>query len=121
MKSSASTRCAPALYRADQHSYILYPDRDVASFLSRNTLPADWRTRAPQLSAMADAGDTSLIVLDADGSAHFHADLTNAADLARRMNASDASARAAVLALWEDVFHHSRFTGRSRATDSRYA
>ncbi len=29
------------LYRADQHSYILYPDRDLPGFLAKNHLPAD--------------------------------------------------------------------------------
>ncbi len=31
---------ASALYRADQHSYTLYPDKDLAGFLDRNTFPA---------------------------------------------------------------------------------
>jgi hypothetical protein len=29
------------LYRADQHSYLLYPDRDVPGFLAKNTVPRE--------------------------------------------------------------------------------
>lgn len=103
------------LYRADQHSYLLYPDREIASFLTRNTLPAGWRQTAPRLAAMADAGDVALIVLDRNGGAHFQADLTNAGDVARRLEALAVAPtdRAPVLALWEEVFHHRAFTGRS--------
>ncbi len=32
---------ASDLYRADQHSYTLYPDKDLAGFLDRNTFPAE--------------------------------------------------------------------------------
>lgn len=103
------------LYRADQRSYLLYPDREIAPFLTRNTLPAGWRERAPRLAALADAGDASVIVFDRHGDAHFQADLTNAGDLARRLDALATAPgdRAAVLALWEQVFHHRAFTGRS--------
>ena len=101
------------LYRADQQSYLLYPDRVVKPFLSRNTLPADWRTQAPALAALVDSGDTRLVVLDGHGEAHFQADLTNAGDLSARLGPLPAEAQAAVLSLWEQVFGHSAFTGRS--------
>ncbi len=117
----AALRASP-LYRADQRSYMLYPDREIVPFLSHNTLPDDWRAQAPVLAQMAAAGDESLIALDTNDAAHFHPDFTNAADLARRMDTLGAEARwregtardrTAVLALWEQVFHHSAFTGRS--------
>ena len=101
------------LYREDQRSYILYPDRAIVPFLQRNTLPADWRKRSPFLASLADAGDTSVVIIDANGAAHFQSDLTNAADMAPSLAACRAGERESVLALWEDVFHHSRFTGRS--------
>ena len=103
------------LYREDQHSYMLYPDREIAPFLSRNTLPAGWRERCPLLAATAAAGENALIALDREGNAHFQADLTNAGDLGRRLDALAAPPRdrEAVLAIWEEIFHHSAFTGRS--------
>jgi len=112
------------LYRADQHSYLLYPDRAVPPFLSRNTLPSDWPAQAPLLCDLLAAGDRSLVLTDKNGDAHFHGDLTNAADLNARLDrlASDARwceavahNRGAILGLWEAVFNHSAFTGRSGA------
>jgi hypothetical protein len=109
-----------ALWRADQRSYILYPDREIAPFLSRNTLPDGWRTNAPVLAEMAQAGDESLIVLDDEGAAHFHPDFANAGDLGRRIDGAAARwkdglarDREAILGIWEEIFHHAAFTGRS--------
>ena len=110
------------LFRADQHSYLLYPDREIAPFLSRNTLPADWRGKIPSLAALAAAGNRDLLVVDENGNAHFHGDLVNAAGLETRLNHLAADARhakaverdrATLLELWETVFHHRAFTGRS--------
>lgn len=104
---------ASDLYRPDQNSYLLYPDRAVAPFLARNTLPDDWREQAPALAALVDGGATGIVVLDGEGGAHFQADLTNTSDLAPRLAALPAADRAEVRALWEQVFTHSAFTGRS--------
>ena len=110
------------LFRADQHSYMLYPDREVPSFFSRNMLPRDWAQKIPAIAALAANGDRKLIVSDENGEAHFHGDLVNATSLETRLNQLAADAgwnqaaqhdRAALLELWESVFHHSAFTGRS--------
>ena len=104
------------LYRADQRSYLLQPDREPPPFLDRNRLPDGWRQRVPGLAARADAGDRSVIVVDRNGHGHFQANLANARDLAAKLDAAGedlAAERAAVLDLWEEVFHHRQFTGRS--------
>jgi len=110
------------LYRADQHSYVLYPDRVLRPFLERNLLPSGAPRRAPLLAALVAAGDKRLVIADDDGRLHFQGDLTNVRDVEarlaalagerawRRMAVRD---HAAVLALWESVFKHSTFTGRS--------
>ncbi len=113
-----------SLYRKDQNSYLLYPDRDIASFLDRNTLPPDWEARAPGLAASIITGSRALVCLDDDGHAHFHPDLTNARDLQSRISelASEpvwgnllVAECDAILELWEQVFRHRSFTGRSGA------
>ncbi|HWB59047.1 MAG TPA: hypothetical protein VG733_06135, partial [Chthoniobacteraceae bacterium] len=110
------------MFRKDQQSYMLYPDREVPPFLARNTLPEDWEAKAPLLAALVNEGDRSVVVTDEDGRAHFHADLTNPGDLNARLDrlAADPkwadrvkSDRHAVQEIWESVFHHSEFTGRS--------
>ena len=104
------------LYRADQHSYRLYPDRRLPDFVEKNTLPPDALDRAPLLGRLLDAGDTSVVVRDGRGGLHFNGTFRNADDvrdaLAERPEASDAERRA-VLAVFEEVFDHRSFTGRS--------
>ena len=93
------------LYRPDQNSYMLYPDLVLPSFLTRNTI-----TTQPPLN------DPRIFVRDGRGEWHFQADLRNALDLAARLEALnvDGETRAATLALWEELFRHAEFTGRSR-------
>ncbi|MFM7205073.1 MAG: hypothetical protein ACKO4T_00170 [Planctomycetaceae bacterium] len=103
------------LFRPDQRSYMLQPDRDLERFLDGNRLPDDWRDRCPTLAATAAEGTSDIVVLDCRGDARFHADLANDRDLATRLAAAgiDADETAAVLNLWEQVFRHAAFTGRS--------
>ena len=112
----AAMRFSP-LYREDQNSYLLYPDRTITPFLERNILPADWKARIPRLAEAVLAGDRELIRIDSHGLAHFHPDLTNTRDLVAKLDqlACAESDRAGVLGLWESVFRHRSFTGRSGA------
>jgi len=111
----AALRDSP-LYRPDQRSYLLQPDREPAPFLERNRLPPDWRDRVGRLAALVEDGAAGVIVVDDGGTARFHADLANATDLEaalERIDGIPAAERAAVLELWEEVFRHGEFTGRS--------
>ena len=92
------------LYRADQHSYLLYPDRPSLPFLRRNTIPG-----APPLI------DPALFVVDGEGAWHFQADLSTLADVDDRLDAIDAppALREEVRDLWRATFAHGTFTGRS--------
>jgi hypothetical protein len=103
------------LYRPDQRSYLLQADRQLQPFLDRNRLPADWRERCPGIAARVAAGTTTLVVVDARGDAHFHADLTNDRDLQAALAAEGHSQSEwrALQDLWEEVFDHASFTGRS--------
>jgi hypothetical protein len=94
-----------SLYRADQTSYLLYPDMDLPSLFEKNTLP-----EPPPLE------DARLFTRDRTGGWHFQGDIRNVADVAARLDAAGASrqVRATVLDLWERTFHHAEFTGRSR-------
>jgi hypothetical protein len=113
---------ASALYRADQHSYLLYPDRELPGFLERNVIPAAEVAGNPLAAALLAANDARLIVRDALGRHRFHADLVNADALQARLrtlaaepawSALVAQHGAALEHLYESVFHHRAFTGRS--------
>ena len=113
---------ASELYRADQNSYMLNPDREIAPLLSRNRLPDSAVKTAPVLAELLAANDRTVVVADKNGTLHFQADLTNASDLAKcldrlatqaKWSASISRDRQAVLDIWEKVFLHKEFTGRS--------
>jgi len=120
--SLLSSLRSSTLYRADQHSYLLYPDRTIQPFLERNTLPTHWEKQIPQLAEIVEHGDRSLIRRDSRGRAHFHPDLTNTRDLQSlidrltaepRWHDALSTDRSGLLGLWEQVFRHQSFTGRS--------
>jgi len=109
------------LYCADRCSYLLQPEQEIPHFLRRNRLSED-ALRLPLFAAMVAAGDRRVVAIDENGQAHFHADLTNATDLARLLDRIAAESRwkplierdrSAVLDCWEAVFRHRSFTGRS--------
>ncbi|NOR35603.1 MAG: hypothetical protein GQ577_02545 [Woeseiaceae bacterium] len=108
------------MFRADQNSFMLYPDRDLPGFLNKNTVPESDATSIPLLRHMLDTGDDRIIQRDAAGGLRFSADCTSAGELGRRLDDlvaeygnEIASARKSVLSLYEDVFNHKAFTGRS--------
>ncbi|MBI2511959.1 MAG: hypothetical protein HYV96_08270 [Opitutae bacterium] len=110
------------LHRADQRSYLLYPDRQLAGFLARNTIPPEAVASSPLLNALLAAGDDRVVVRDAVGAHRFQADLANAdalrerlAQLAREPRWSELvrAHGAAAEEVYEQVFHHRAFTGRS--------
>ena len=109
------------LYRADVDSYLLYPDRDLPSFLEKNRINALRVESSELLSAMLSSGDERIVSRDSSGVYRFNGDFRNSADVAPVLSKlkneySDAcsdEAIAEVLALFEDTFNHRKFTGRS--------
>jgi hypothetical protein len=108
---------AGALYRPDQNSYLLYPDRELPLFLDKGVLPAGAAERSELLTTMLRRDDRRIVVRDGQGTVRFHADLRNAADLAAVLGALTEPVAAAetplILDLYEEVFDHESFTGRS--------
>ena len=110
-----------AVYRPDQHSFMLYPDRDLPTFLEKNRIPDEAITAIPLLQSLIDEGDDSIASRDRDGICRFNGDFVNRQNLrealdelaaTRDADAVDA-ARKPLEALYEQVFNHQAFTGRS--------
>ncbi len=113
---------ASALYRADQHSYILYPDRELPGFLAKNSVPAELVQELPLVRQLDARGDRSVLLRDANGAYHFAGTFRNAQGVAdalanlRRdpeLTALVDSDGPRLLDLFEATFHHASFTGRS--------
>ncbi len=105
-----------ALYRPDQRSYMLYPNRRRPSFLEKNNLPADTLT-LPVVQRLLSDHATDILVQDCEGGVHFNAGFNNADFLARAIDASQeivsAEERQQLLDIYERMFNHHAFTGRS--------
>ena len=112
---------ASRLYRADQASYILYPDHPLPRFLEKNTFSADAVAASPLLSALHQAGDQRILSQDEAGQFHFNAAFRNAEFLKEALAGLTEGAYAGLVAretpqvldLYERVFDHQSFTGRS--------
>lgn len=111
-----------SLYRADQHTYLLYPNRELPGFRHKNNIVAAQVADVGLAAALAAAGDGRLLVRDEAGDYHFNGRFRNAADvaavlddLAREPAYSDLTAvdRKRILDLFEATFNHRAFTGRS--------
>jgi hypothetical protein len=110
------------LYRPDQHSYMLYPNRQLPGFLEKNQVPAAAIADSSLVAALTAANDRRLLIWDDAGVYHFNGDFRNAGDAARVLDelAQEpafaqlvAADRAFVLDLFEATFDHRTFTGRS--------
>ncbi len=108
------------LYRADQRSFMLYPDRPLPGFLEKNRIPAGAVEKLALLQRMIAARDDRIVSRDADECYRFNADFTNVGDLDAQLDALPClygddveAARGPLRALFESVFRHREFTGRS--------
>ena len=110
------------LFRADQHTYILYPDRTLPGLLERNRMTAAQVGGLALVAALVEGGERSLFVRDEDGHIHFSGHLRNVKGVTAALEGLKRQPRYAALAeaeaakiesLFENVFRHSEFTGRS--------
>ncbi len=113
---------ASSLFRADQYSYLLYPDRDLPRFTEKNNIPTKLVQESKLLNRLLLEHDSNIISTDKLGAHHFNSSFRNAADLRNALNALSATAygelnkeneKEQILAIYEEMFDHQSFTGRS--------
>ncbi len=110
-----------ALYRPDQKSFVLYPNRRPTRFRDKNRIPSGASGSA--VVALADS-PVDLVARDDNGDLRFAARLRSARvldeeldRLADQPELADivAGGRSELLAAYETVFDHRSFTGRSQS------
>jgi hypothetical protein len=109
------------LYRPDQQSYMLYPNKELSGFMQKNRIPDEDIQRSQLLQKMLADGKHHLVNRDVDGHCHFNGNFRNAGHLQSALNdlrdspyAALASNEASlILGIYEKVFNHKAFTGRS--------
>jgi hypothetical protein len=113
---------ASPLYRKDQDSFLLYPDKVLPTFLERNLIPEARALGIPLVGELLLAGDSSIVARDADGALRFHGDFSNSRDVAAALDrlelrepwaGTTARDRQALIDLFVEVFGHRTYTGRS--------
>ena len=109
------------LYREDQKSYILYPNKELAGFMFKNNIPASSIEQSQLLSTLIKNSNKLIIEKDVEGRYHFNGNLKNAKDLDAALQSLAKTGytelvttdRNLVRKIYEDVFNHKAFTGRS--------
>ena len=109
-----------SLYRKDQNSYILYPNKALPGFLQKNTIPQKAVEGSALLSKLVADNNLTVIEKDIRGAYHFNGNFRNAEDVKQALNELGAKyqllvakEKTKVLDIFEGVFNHKEFTGRS--------
>ncbi|HAO79133.1 MAG TPA: hypothetical protein DCQ92_09190, partial [Verrucomicrobia subdivision 3 bacterium] len=109
------------LFRADQYSYLLYPNRQLPRFIEKNNIPGKEIARSRLLKKMLVDGNSLLVERDVNGRYHFNAAIASVRDLHRIFEKLSLAGHArlvddektTVLEIFERLFDHQSFTGRS--------
>jgi hypothetical protein len=111
---------ASDVYREDQKTFMLYPDRVQTRFLAKNVITKAAFEQLPVLMQMIAASDDRIVTQDVEGCYRFNANVKNNDELIVQLNslshdypALDKSMASKIEALFEQVFNHQSFTGRS--------
>ncbi|GAP42007.1 hypothetical protein TBC1_11135 [Lentimicrobium saccharophilum] len=110
-----------ALFRDDQYSYILYPNKKLPGFLEKNNIPPLRARESALIKRLIADGNTEIVERDVLGGLHFNGNFKNAADVNAALNRLSEGVyrelaereRKLVLDIFEEVFNHKAFTGRS--------
>lgn len=110
-----------ALFRADQYSYILYPNKELPRFNKKNNISSEKVKKSQLLKLLFEEGNTQIIEKDILGNYHFNGNFNNANSLKEALNNLPNDKyktliekdKTLILNMFEHVFNHKAFTGRS--------
>jgi len=109
-----------SLFRPDQYSYILYPNKTLSRFMDKNNIPQEAVESSQLLQALVKNNNKQIIIKDIKGGYHFNGNFNNAESLKSALKDLDdsyqnlvAQEQTLVLNIFEKVFNHKEFTGRS--------
>ena len=110
------------LYRDDMRSFMLYPKKETTPFLHKNIIPYSNISKSKLLSKMLQSNDRTLIEKDAGGQVRFRPQFRNSFDLEAKLNKLKNETNYnglvirehdLVMKMFEKVFDHRNYTGRS--------
>jgi len=111
---------ASALFREDQYSYILYPNKELPRFVAKNVIPTPRAEQSDLLKELVVAGNRQVVTKDCNGSYHFNGTFNNVDSLKAALKELPEQYQALaqretelLSTIFEEVFNHKSFTGRS--------
>ncbi|MGB0770265.1 MAG: hypothetical protein ACPGPB_05885 [Flavobacteriaceae bacterium] len=111
---------ASELFRPDQYSYILYPNKTLPRFVDKNTISKEHVQSSSLLQKLVEVGNTQVITKDCNGEFHFNGNFNNVDNLKEALKNlpeefSDLASKEAevIYGIFEAIFDHKSFTGRS--------
>lgn len=110
-----------ALFREDQYSYILYPNKELKRFDKKNNIPSAKVAKSELLKSLIAEGNSEVVERDVLGNYHFSGSFHNANSLNNALDNLPKAKyqdliekdRELLLQIFEDIFDHKSFTGRS--------
>ena len=109
-----------ALFREDQYSYILYPNKELPKFDKKNNISPQQFKKSSLLKQLIKDGNAQIIEKDVLGNYHFSGSFNNAnslktalSNLGARYNTLVEKDAKLLLDIFESIFNHKAFTGRS--------
>ncbi len=108
------------LFRPDQYSYLLYPNKNLPGFLEKNNIPEKDVLSSKLLTSLVEEGNQQIIIKDCQGGYHFNGLFNNINSLIDEIKKLPEKytdlvkkERDYIYNLFEKVFDHKSFTGRS--------
>lgn len=110
-----------ALFRPDQYSYILYPNKKLKGFLEKNIIPSESATSSRLIQIMVNDQNITVVEKDILGQYHFNGNFKNVNDVKAALEKLHNSKYSVLVKeemndlmnVFEKVFNHKAFTGRS--------
>jgi len=110
-----------SMFREDQYSYMLYPNRILPRFEEKNQIEGEALESSDLLKKLIADGNISVVRMDRSGRAHFNGLFRNSAELKSALGNLNKERYAdlvrqdkeKVLGIYEEMFDHQSFTGRS--------
>lgn len=111
---------ASRLFREDQYSYLLYPNKTLPRFVDKNNISEEQVKSSELLQQLVLDGNKQIILRDEEGGYHFNGNFNNADYLKKAVEELPEAYKELaekelpiLLGIYEDNFDHKSFTGRS--------
>ncbi len=110
------------IYRKDQNSFMLYPMKEVKSFMQKNKIPKELINKSNLLKQMIKDEDRRIIAKDVNQDFRFNPDFINISYLEKTLNDLEINnyskkiidtEKLIIIDIYEQVFKHKYYTGRS--------